>query len=160
MLGVKTENKLNKKKTRKPASDRKIPGKPRGMQAQNDRFKKEAPGLSLKRGPGGLFLPAKKTIRIKPQLDPRGSIELPKEPLTVDSLRKVFLVVFEKMGGVEEFAKWAVWNNKNQSDFYKMLSRMLPREVVIKDNEVRPNDLSNLSEDEIDAVIADVVKGR
>jgi hypothetical protein len=78
----------------------------------------------------------------------------------IKNLRRHYLQVFEIIGGVEEFAAWAIWNNKNQTEFYRMLSKMLPREVNVSDSEVRPNDLSNLAESEIDAVISDALKER
>lgn len=76
------------------------------------------------------------------------------------NLRSAYMEVFEILGGVEEFARWAARTNKNQTEFYKQLSKMLPRDVVVKDDNVTPNDLSNLTEQELDAIIADSIKSR
>jgi len=51
-----------------------------------------------------------------------------KMPLTV---KENFGAVFEKLGGVDGFFKWANKNTHTQSAFYQMYSKMLPSSVGI-----------------------------
>ena len=42
------------------------------------------------------------------------------------TLRNAFILTFEELGGVDNLVEWA---KCNQTEFYRMLSRLLPREV-------------------------------
>ena len=42
------------------------------------------------------------------------------------TLRNAFIETFEELGGVDNLVEWA---RCNQTEFYRMLSRLLPREV-------------------------------
>jgi len=48
---------------------------------------------------------------------------------TMGQMRKVFLKVFQRLGGVDEFFDWAQSDSKNQTLFYKMLARLIPQET-------------------------------
>jgi hypothetical protein len=41
-------------------------------------------------------------------------------------IKESILETFEEIGGTEAMVKWAMANDKNQGDFYKMLVRLLP----------------------------------
>lgn len=88
------------------------------------------------------------------------TVEARKHKANILQLRQAYMEVFEILGGVEEFARWAAKDNKNQTEFYKQMSKMLPRELQVRDPEVSPSTLSHLKEEELDAIIADIVKGR
>jgi len=54
-------------------------------------------------------------------------------------LKKAFLGVFDKIEdeaktkkSIDSFYQWATKNSKNQGEFYKMLSRMLPTNVTLE----------------------------
>ena len=60
--------------------------------------------------------------------------------------------VFNKIGGEEEMARWA---KKNQTEFYRLYSKLLPRQVnseILTDSNRQP---SQLSDDELTAIIRD-----
>lgn len=53
-------------------------------------------------------------------------------------LKKVFLAVFEKIEteaelkeSVDSFYDWAIKNTKNQGEFYKLVAKMLPRNLDV-----------------------------
>ncbi len=50
------------------------------------------------------------------------------------NLRRAFLDAFQVSGGSEELARWAS-KPRNQKDFYRMLSKMLPRDIEISSPE-------------------------
>lgn len=68
-------------------------------------------------------------------------------------LKQAFLETFRLMGGVEELANWATYSNANQTEFYKMLARLLPREVGFTGGGIEPNKLNALEDKELDAII-------
>lgn len=41
-----------------------------------------------------------------------------------------FIAIYQGIGGLEEFKRWAVQNNSNQAAFYQMLFRTVPKEVA------------------------------
>jgi len=47
------------------------------------------------------------------------------------NIKENFEAVFEKLGGVDGFFKWASKNTHTQSAFYQMYSKMLPSNVGI-----------------------------
>jgi hypothetical protein len=42
------------------------------------------------------------------------------------TLKSAFIDAFEEIGGVDNLVKWA---RCNQTDFYRMLARLMPREI-------------------------------
>ena len=50
------------------------------------------------------------------------------------NIKENFEAVFEKLGGVDGFFKWANKNTHTQSAFYQMYSKMLPSSVGIDGN--------------------------
>jgi len=50
------------------------------------------------------------------------------------NIKDNFNAVFEKLGGVDGFFKWANKNTHTQSAFYQMYSKMLPSSVGIDGN--------------------------
>lgn len=75
------------------------------------------------------------------------------------SLKKAFLGAFDRLGGVDGLVLWAAYNNANMRVFYQMTARMLPREISLGDLDIKPNDLSSLRDEELDAIIANNFKG-
>jgi hypothetical protein len=45
------------------------------------------------------------------------------------SVKQAFLDVFEKLGGANGMLQWAMASDDNLTEFYRMYSRMLPRNV-------------------------------
>ena len=50
---------------------------------------------------------------------PRGSLNLISK-----NIRENIIEVFNKIGGIDEFANWAKKNEKNKTEFYKLYSRL------------------------------------
>ena len=61
---------------------------------------------------------------------------------TPQSVRDVYMQVFEEMGGVEIMRRWA---KANKDDFFKQFSKMLPKEVKIEGTVSTPRTLAELS---------------
>jgi hypothetical protein len=55
---------------------------------------------------------------------PKGS------PNKFTQLREAFLTAFENLGGIEGLTKWAQ-QSKNRTEFYRIISKMLPKEVEV-----------------------------
>ena len=53
---------------------------------------------------------------------PRGSLNLISK-----NIRENIIEVFNKIGGIDEFANWAKKNEKNKTEFYKLYSRLASR---------------------------------
>lgn len=70
------------------------------------------------------------------------------------TLKIAFLKAFEKLGGVDGLYQWAQYSPQNMRVFYQMVARMLPREINLGDSDIKPNDLSSLRDEELDAIIA------
>jgi len=49
------------------------------------------------------------------------------------SLKDSFLEVFEKLGGTDGLLEWAKIN-RNKSEFYRMVTKMLPANVAVEAN--------------------------
>lgn len=76
---------------------------------------------------------------------PKGSVNKISE-IAVDNVVKVF----DKLGGVEAMAVWAA---DNLSEFYRLYSKLLPKEVNATVNHVQK--ASELTDDEL----ADIISG-
>ena len=74
------------------------------------------------------------------------------------SLKKAFIQAFDKLGGTEQLVHWAEYDNANLRVFYQMVARMLPREISLGDLDIKPNDLSSLRDEELDAIISSNLK--
>lgn len=46
-------------------------------------------------------------------------------------LKNAFLQVFDKLGGVEGFFQWASKNNLNKTQFYHMITKLLPKAIDV-----------------------------
>ena len=46
-----------------------------------------------------------------------------------NSLKNAFIETFEELGGVDNLVEWA---RANQTEFYRMVARLMPREVEAK----------------------------
>lgn len=45
------------------------------------------------------------------------------------TLKESFLDVYQQLGGTEGLRKWAAKSDNNRGEFYKMVTRLLPKEV-------------------------------
>ena len=52
-------------------------------------------------------------------------------PNKFTALRDSYLDAFQRLGGTSGLVTWARRSNSNRTIFYSMLSRMLPKEVII-----------------------------
>ena len=69
-------------------------------------------------------------------------------------IRKSFLDAFDELGGTDGLVAWASAWNENLTEFYKILSRLVPKDVRITEGgDVAPNYLENVKESELDAII-------
>jgi len=50
-------------------------------------------------------------------------------------LKNAFLQVFDKLGGVDGFFEWASKNNINKTQFYHMITKLLPKTVDVNASE-------------------------
>jgi hypothetical protein len=50
-------------------------------------------------------------------------------------IRRGLLEAFNKLGGVQKVVRWAKKSDRNYCEFLKILSRILPREIVGEDGE-------------------------
>jgi hypothetical protein len=80
-------------------------------------------------------------------------------PKKFTSLRQAFLDVFEMLGGVQGLYEFVKKDRYSRRTFYGWVVKMLPREVTFNDSPINPNELSNLSETELDTIIAQHIKG-
>lgn len=56
-------------------------------------------------------------------------------------LKEAYVAVFEELGGPTALKKWVESDEKNKSDFYKMLPQLMPREQnVTIDTELSADD--------------------
>lgn len=44
--------------------------------------------------------------------------------------------VYNALGGAEGMLKWASKNNENQTEFYKLFIKILPKDIQIKDTSI------------------------
>lgn len=137
--------KVAPKKTKKFPEPKKVAGverpKPKGVSNEAERRlssprERRADGTFLKDAPHGN----------------RSDVKVDKHFKSFD-LKQAFLETFQMLGGVEELANWAAWSNANQTEFYKMLAKMLPREVGLSSGDIEPNKLSGMEDKELDAII-------
>ena len=47
---------------------------------------------------------------------------------TTESIRQAFITAFEKLGGVQSLV---TWGKANETEFYRLIGRVLPKEVEI-----------------------------
>jgi len=59
------------------------------------------------------------------------------------TLKQVFLNSFQEIGGEKGLSQWAR-KPRNRRDFYKMLSKMLPRDIEISNPEGEPKVMPSL----------------
>ena len=67
----------------------------------------------------------------------------------ITTLKQAFFDVFDKLGGVQGLHEWADKSDENTECFYKMMSKMLPREVA----------LSGTMEKDIKEIKVEIVSG-
>ncbi len=85
-------------------------------------------------------------------LNPNGRPKGSKNRFT--TLKQAFLNAFVNLGGEEGLTEWAKRNRVSKSEFYKLVTKMLPREVhVAPDSELSPGNLTALKDEELDAII-------
>jgi hypothetical protein len=95
-------------------------------------------GLDGKKGNGGDSVTKGNVKHAKnTRLTPRGRPFLPGNPgrpkgsvNRFTNLRKAFLAAFEAIGGQEALGKWAK-QKENRADFYRLLAKMLPRDIEV-----------------------------
>jgi len=140
------KKKIKKVILKKPATKNKMKTvvvgkrkKPRGVQKDEERIV----GYSKKRRPDGTFIPQSAYKGSKASAHMQNF-----------DLKQSFLETFRLMGGCEELANWACYSNANQTEFYKIMARMLPRDITVGDGGIEPNNLSNMGDKELDAIIA------
>ena len=56
------------------------------------------------------------------------------------NLREAFIQAFEGMGGVAELQAWGA-KAKNRAQFYTMISKMLPKEMIVSNQTSSPDAL-------------------
>lgn len=67
---------------------------------------------------------------------PKGS----KNKLTL--IKDAFATAFDDLGGVEGLVKWAKADNgKNQGEFYKLLVKLLPKEELVRIEDLNAKDI-------------------
>jgi len=57
------------------------------------------------------------------------------------NIKENFEAVFEKLGGIDGFFKWAKTNNNTKATFYQMYSKMLPSNVAMEHSSSKINPL-------------------
>lgn len=69
-------------------------------------------------------------------------------------VRSSFMEAFDQLGGTDGLVAWASGCNENLSEFYKILSRLTPKDIrVTETNDVAPNYLENVKDGDLDAII-------
>lgn len=85
-------------------------------------------------------------------LNPHGRPKGSKNRFT--TLKQAFLNAFSNLGGEDGLTEWAKKNHVSKTEFYKLITKMLPREVhVAPDSELSPGNLTALKDEELDAII-------
>ena len=85
--------------------------------------KKKLSPVKKSKGTGKKLIP--KGVSGNPNGRPKGT----KNKFT--DLKNAFLQVFDKLGGVEGFFQWASKNNLNKTQFYHMITKLLPKTVDV-----------------------------
>jgi len=67
------------------------------------------------------------------KLGPDSPMQLPKE-LNRRRVVSAFMDAFELMGGTTALIDWATRSNENQTNFYKLYSRLMPSQAVELDD--------------------------
>jgi len=63
-------------------------------------------------------------------------------PGKLTNLKHSFLEVYEKLGGTDGLYEWVDSNNRNKSQFYNMIHKMLPSNLTFGDEETNEIKLS------------------
>jgi len=75
-------------------------------------------------------------------------------PNRFTTLKQSFLDAYMLLGGTEGLTLWAKKNHVSKGEFYKLITKMLPREVhVSPDSELSPGNLTALKDEELDAIV-------
>lgn len=137
-ISMKKKVRVSKKTTKKSHVTSRTREEPKGIKHKD----KNTP--SKRRTPQGYFSPSRVHSGIFSKVD---------KHIQNFDLKQAFLETFYMLGGVTELAHWAAWSNTNQTEFYRMLARMLPREMSLTAGNITPNDMSGMEDKELDAII-------
>lgn len=53
------------------------------------------------------------------------------------NVKEIYELAFERLGGASAFVEWANRTNENRTEFYKMFSKLLPRDVNLLGDNVK-----------------------
>jgi|TARA_R110002074_G_C12242801_1_gene639434 hypothetical protein len=71
----------------------------------------------------------------------------PKGKSQLTSLKESFLEAYQRLGGTDGLCEWAEKSDQNRGEFYKMVTKLLPREV--KGEIAVKRSLKDLTNDEL-----------
>lgn len=69
--------------------------------------------------------------------------------------KEAFSIAFEGLGGVPALIEWG---KKNQTDYYRLFSKLIPAETQLTGKDGGPLDYRNLSQEEVDQRVAEHLK--
>jgi hypothetical protein len=88
--------------------------------------------------------------------NPKGRAKGTKTKFT--SLKESFIDGFNELGGTQGLIDWVKAKPENQGEFYKMITKLFPREIKAEINDRRS--IKDLTNDELFGLLTDDAKAR